>query len=134
MYFFFIFLLFIVSISSTLILYLAQCNHTFASVTPMKLLSSRSSATSVRVNPLVSLKTVLLISPSAISAVFCRELRFPGVEPQENILKSLHYVMLSKPRNLQAKCILGPQIMVKNYYGLASFSHFIHFFPYCSSK
>ena len=42
--------------------------------------------------------------------------------------------MLSKPWDLQAKCILGPKIMVKNYYGLASFSHFIHFFPYCSSK
>lgn len=71
---------------------------------------------------------VILTFPISISAVFCRELRFPGVEPQGNILKSLHYVMLSKPWNLQAKRILGPQIMVKNYYGLASFSHFIHFF------
>ena len=41
---------------------------------------------------------VILSFPISISAVFCRELRFPGVEPQENILKSLHYDMLSKPK------------------------------------
>ena len=64
----------------------------------------------------------------SISVVFCRELRFPGVEPWGYSLKLLHYVMLSKPWNLLAKHILGPKITVKSYSGLGSLFPISHIF------